>query len=178
MSSMASASERAAAGVPKRMTGVPIMSAAVQRNTLSAAGLRSTIRPSWSVTMIGSSADSMMAESRASLSRTACCAWWSSVTSWAVEQAPVKCPGPARPGPRREDAHDRQPARALPHGLVVADREMAHDDARGIDQRHPAVAVDAPVAEGAVLREELLQPVGEVRHLPVQHALAGGAGQR
>src|SRR5439155_4327981 len=76
-------------------------------------------------------------------------------------------------GPRREDAHDREPARPVPHGLVVADREVAHDDARRIDQRHPAVAVDAPVAEGAVRREELLQPLREVRHLPVQHALAG-----
>jgi len=81
-------------------------------------------------------------------------------------------------GPRCEDAHDREPARTVPHRLVVADREMAHDRARGIDQRHPAVAVDAPVDEGAVRREELLQPLREVRHLSVQHALAGGAGQR
>ena len=98
MSSMACASERAAAGVPKRVTGVPITSAAAQRKTRSPAGLMSTIRPSWSVTMIGSSANWMMAESRASLSRTACCAWRSSVTSWAMERAPVMRPCSSRSG--------------------------------------------------------------------------------
>ncbi len=63
MSSIACARDRAAAGVPKRVTGVPITSAAAQRKTRSPAGLMSTIRPSWSVTMIASSANWMMAAS-------------------------------------------------------------------------------------------------------------------
>ena len=83
-----------------------------------------------------------------------------------------------RAGARGEDAHDAEATRAVPHGPVVEDGEMADDDTPGIEERHPAVAVHAPLDQATVGREELLQALRMMGHLAVQDRLARGPGDR
>ena len=78
--------------------------------------------------------------------------------------------------PRGEDAHHGKTPRPIRHALVVEDGEMADHRAAGIEQRDPAVAVHAPVDEPPVGGEALLETVGMMRHLAVQHRLARRAG--
>src|SRR5262249_29041944 len=82
-----------------------------------------------------------------------------------------------RAGTSCEYAQNRQTAR-IAHRSGIEDREVAEHDAAAVQEWHAAVALRLPGSEPVVVGEPLLHAVCVVRHLPSQHPLAGGAGQR